>query len=84
MTADEKQSPAGVGVRSERIASAIETAVEAADDRPHFLINAPPRVATHGVNSSVNHFSSEMTALAFWPEILALTQSGTCVVKWNK
>lgn len=35
-----------VGVTRERMASATDTAVEAADERPHFLIKAPPRRAT--------------------------------------
>jgi hypothetical protein len=54
-TPDEKQSPGAVGTTSERIASATETAVDAADDLPHFLMSAPPRVATVGVNSCLNH-----------------------------
>lgn len=41
-TAVEKQSPGMVGITSALMASAIDTAVEAADDRPHFLIRAPP------------------------------------------
>ncbi len=45
-TAVEKQSPAGVGMYSERRWSAMDTAVEAAEERPHFLIRAPPRLAT--------------------------------------
>lgn len=38
----ENQSPSCVGVTKARIASAMETAVDAADERPHFLISAPP------------------------------------------
>jgi hypothetical protein len=42
----EKQSPGAVGVYRERRWSAMDTAVEAAEERPHFLISAPPRLAT--------------------------------------
>jgi hypothetical protein len=42
LTPDENQSPSGVGVIKDRIASAIDTAVDAAEDLPHFLISTPP------------------------------------------
>lgn len=42
LTADENQSPSGVGVTRDLMASAIETAVDAAEDLPHFLISTPP------------------------------------------
>lgn len=57
-TAVEKQSPGAVGTTKLRMASATDTAVLAALLRPHFLIRAPPRWATVGVNSSLNHFMS--------------------------
>jgi hypothetical protein len=57
-TALEKQSPGAVGTTRLRMASAIDTAVLAALLRPHFLMSAPPRPATVGVNSSLNHFMS--------------------------
>ena len=44
MTALENQSPSSVGVTKAFIASAILTAVDAAEDRPHFLISKPPLV----------------------------------------
>ncbi len=139
-TAVEKQSPGAVGVTSARSASAIDTAVEAADERPHlrarvqagraieapassralagacrrqgragqgragqgravqgsagssgaaaaaaaahFLMSAPPRVATLGVNSSRNHLVSLMRSMAGTPPMRALTKSGTWVVEW--
>ena len=77
-TPDEKQSPGAVGVTSARIASAMETAVEAALDRPHFLISAPPRVATVGVNSFSNQLVSSIVSAAGRPLMRALYQSGTC------
>lgn len=43
LTPDENQSPFGVGMTRDFIASTIETAVEAAEDLPHFWINTPPR-----------------------------------------
>ncbi len=81
-TALEKQSPSSVGIYSERSASAMETAVEAPEERPHFLISAAPLVATVGVNSSLSHWVSLITAGALFPPIFALTKSGTCVVEW--
>jgi hypothetical protein len=77
-TPDEKQSPGGVGMTRDLMASAILTAVDAADERPHFLMRAPPRVATLGVKSFSNHSMSLMTSFAGLPLILAFTQSGTC------
>jgi hypothetical protein len=41
-TPDENQSPSGVGVTRDLIASTTDTAVEAADDLPHFCIRTPP------------------------------------------
>lgn len=41
-TALEKQSPGGVGVISDLMASAMDTAVENAEDLPHFFIKAAP------------------------------------------
>ena len=35
-TPEENQSPSGVGVTRDLMASTMETAVEAADDLPHF------------------------------------------------
>lgn len=43
LTPDENQSPLGVGITRDFIASTIETAVDAAEDLPHFWINTPPR-----------------------------------------
>lgn len=43
LTPEENQSPSGVGVTRDLMASTIETAVDAAEDRPHFLISSPPR-----------------------------------------
>ena len=37
------QSPSFVGVTSALMASAMDTAVDAADERPHFLMSKPPR-----------------------------------------
>ena len=48
-TAVEKQSPGGVGTISDLMASAMDTAVEAADERPHFLISAPPASSPRAV-----------------------------------
>lgn len=59
------------------MASAMETAVDAADERPHFLMRAPPRVATTGVKLLRNQSSSLMTSEAGLPSIVAFTQSGT-------
>lgn len=42
LTPDENQSPSGVGVIKDLMASTIDTAVEAAEDLPHFSISAPP------------------------------------------
>lgn len=42
LTPVENQSPSGVGVTSDLMPSTIDTAVDAADDRPHFLIRTPP------------------------------------------
>lgn len=42
ITPDENQSPSGVGVTKDRIASTIDTAVDAAEDLPHFSISTPP------------------------------------------
>ena len=42
LTPLENQSPSFVGVTRDFIASAIETAVDAAEDRPHFFISTPP------------------------------------------
>ena len=42
LTALENQSPSFVGVTRDFIASAMETAVDAAEDRPHFFISTPP------------------------------------------
>lgn len=36
LTAEENQSPGGVGVIRDFMASAIDTAVDAAEDLPHF------------------------------------------------
>jgi len=52
LTPEENQSPSGVGVTKDRMASTIDTAVDAADDLPHFLISAPP------LYQSNNHFVS--------------------------
>ena len=49
-TPDENQSPSGVGVVSDLMASTTETAVEAAEERPHFLMRAPPRWGGQGVH----------------------------------
>ena len=57
-------------------------AVAAAAERPHFLMRAPPRVATSGVNSSSNHSWSSMTSPALSDLMRAFTKSGTCVVEW--
>lgn len=43
LTPEENQSPSGVGVMRDFMASTIETAVDAADDLPHFCISTPPR-----------------------------------------
>lgn len=43
ITPEENQSPSGVGFMSDLMESAIETAVDAAEDLPHFWISAPPR-----------------------------------------
>ncbi len=59
------------------MASAMDTAVEAAEDLPHFLISAPPRLATTGVNCSRNHFMSRITSMAGRPWMRALMKSGT-------
>jgi hypothetical protein len=42
-TPEENQSPSGVGVTSDRMASTIETAVDAAEGLPHFWMSIPPR-----------------------------------------
>lgn len=42
LTPVENQSPSGVGVTSDLMPSTIDTAVDAAEDRPHFLIRTPP------------------------------------------
>ncbi len=42
LTPDENQSPSGVGVTKDRIASTIDTEVDAAEDLPHFSISTPP------------------------------------------
>lgn len=42
LTPEENQSPSGVGVINDFMASTIDTAVDAADDLPHFCINTPP------------------------------------------
>jgi hypothetical protein len=76
-TPEEKQSPGGVGLTKERMASAILTAVEAAEERPHFFMRAPPLVATFGVKSFSNHELSSMTSDAALPLMRAFTQSGT-------
>ena len=60
------------------MASAMDTAVEAALLRPHFLISAPPRVATVLVNVVCSHSSSPMTSRAGSPPIRAFRKSGTC------
>jgi len=49
LTPVENQSPSGVGVTRDLIASAIETAVDAADDLPHFWISTPPRCLDIGM-----------------------------------
>lgn len=36
LTPEENQSPSGVGVTSDFIASTTDTAVDAAEERPHF------------------------------------------------
>lgn len=36
LTPEENQSPSGVGVIRDFIASTMDTAVDAAEDRPHF------------------------------------------------
>jgi hypothetical protein len=43
LTPEENQSPSGVGVTRDFIASTIETAVDAAEDLPHFWMSTPPR-----------------------------------------
>ena len=43
LTPEENQSPSGVGVTRDLIASTIETAVDAAEDLPHFWMSTPPR-----------------------------------------
>ena len=57
--------------------SAIDTAVLAAEERPHFLMSAPPRVCTAGVNA-VSSQAVSTTSVAGLPSILAFTKSGTC------
>lgn len=42
LTPEENQSPSGVGVTRDLMASTIETAVDAAEDLPHFWISTPP------------------------------------------
>ena len=63
------QSPGAVGVTRERMWSAMDTAVLAALERPHFLMSAPPRVWMAGVKPFSSHAESEMTADAFSPSI---------------
>lgn len=43
VTPVENQSPGGVGVTRDLMASTMETAVDAAEDLPHFWIRIPPR-----------------------------------------
>jgi hypothetical protein len=43
LTPEENESPSGVGVTRDLIASTIETAVDAAEDLPHFWMSTPPR-----------------------------------------
>lgn len=42
LTPEENQSPSGVGVTKDFMASTIDTAVDAAEDLPHFLMSTPP------------------------------------------
>lgn len=42
LTPVENQSPSGVGVTRDLIASTIDTEVDAAEDLPHFLMRTPP------------------------------------------
>lgn len=62
-TPDENQSPSGVGVIRDLMPSTIETAVDAAEDLPHFVISTPPRCKRQykmiwvGFGSNIeNHF----------------------------
>ena len=64
------------------MASAMDTAVDAADERPHFLMSKPPRVWIAGVNSLSSHAWSSITSAAGAPSMRAFTKSGTCVVEW--
>ena len=66
------------GPLSTLIASAMDTAVEAALLRPHFLMSAPPRVATVLVKVVCSHSSSPMTSRAGSPPMRAFRKSGTC------
>lgn len=43
LTPEENQSPSGVGVTRDLMASTIDTAVDAAEDLPHFWMSTPPR-----------------------------------------
>ena len=42
LTPEENQSPSGVGVTKDFMASTIDTEVDAAEDLPHFFMRAPP------------------------------------------
>lgn len=75
---DESRHPClSIAHRSHRMASQMETAVDAADDLPHFLMSAPPRPATVGTNDSSSHVRSLITSTAGLPQMRALTKSGT-------
>lgn len=43
LTPEENQSPLGVGVTRDLMPSTIDTAVDAAEDLPHFWMSTPPR-----------------------------------------
>jgi hypothetical protein len=59
----ENQSPSGVGVTRDLIASTIETAVDAAEDLPHFWMSTPPRCIIIGMNARHHVCSSKMDKL---------------------
>lgn len=62
LTPDENQSSFGVGITSDFIASTIETAVDAAEDLPHFWINRPPRFYRKRNENSftMNHLETQL------------------------
>lgn len=67
LTPEENQSPSGVGVTRDLMASTIETAVDAAEDLPHFWISTPPlcKLICWSLSIQVNNY----LILHSYPEI---------------